>query len=206
MQKDLKQRLIDVGAEMMRRSGYASVDVTEVCRTAKVARAHFYRLIPGKQGLGLAVLARFTAERDALVADALRADLNLEEKLQRFFVLLYREQADAKRVHGSTPGSLFALFTDAVSDEVIRKSVEDALDHTRDRVEAVVRAAIDSGEVRIEDSRYAATAIVAFAEGALQLARTLDRPEIVLDLAPVTFTFLSEDSISREGLRPLAME
>ena len=191
MQNDLRERIVDVASEMMRRRGYADVDVTEVCRASGVARAQFYRTFDGKRGLGVAVVERFSEERSALLDRALHPEMPIRGQIQRMFSMLHQEQRTAFEETGRVPGSYFTLFVDLSEEEqVLRSAVDEALDAWRGRLAAAIEAASARGEVKLPDPTYPATAIIAFAEGALQLARTLNRPDIMLELAPASMSLL----------------
>ena len=89
MPESSRQHLISVAAEMMYQRGYASVNVTEVVKTAGF-RAQFDQLIDSKAVLGAEVEPRC--------------------QIQRMFSLLQREQLASHGQFGHCVGSSFARF------------------------------------------------------------------------------------------------
>ncbi len=169
---------------MMRYQGYSGADVTKVCRDAGVARAHFYRLIPGKQGLGLAALTRLSEERFALIDAALAGDGGLSVRITRVFAALYEQQLAAQAEQGRAPGSVFAGFTASVNEPEILNAVEEVLAGCRSRLRAAIAAAHTPGAGTEADASASAAAIVALIEGGLHMAHVSDDPKALLDLVP----------------------
>lgn len=191
MRAEQRERLIDAAAEMMRRRGYAAVGVTEVCKAAGVSRAQFYRLFEAKRDLGVAVLRRYSEERQRMLDRALPDQMPVRGQIQRMFSMLHQEQTRARAEIGRTPGSLFALFVDDGEDDpILRAAIEEGLAAWRARLTRIFTDAHDRGEIRLSTPEYPAQAIVAFAEGALQVARVSDDPDVVLRLAPASMSLL----------------
>ena len=137
-------------------------------------------------------IAVFAAERDAMVARALCADLPIRGQVQRMFATLHAEQLAALERTGIVPGSPFALFADDDPDDAsrLRAAVDAALGQWRRRLGAALALANGRGEVSLTDTAYAAAAIVALAEGALALARVSNNPRLIVELAPAAMSLM----------------
>lgn len=193
MASELKAKIISVAARLFRARGYSAIGVTDVCKEAGVSRAHFYRLFESKRDLGVETIRVFAADRAALVDRALRVELPIRGQIQRMFSMLHAEQVAAKQQTGSAPGSPFSMFAGETSGEdaaVLRAEIESAHAEWRRRLSTSLAEADSRGEIRLPDSSYAAEAIVAFAEGALALARITDDPRVVADLAPAAMSLM----------------
>lgn len=192
MATDLRARIVSAAAELFRERGYGAVGVTDVCKAASVSRAHFYRLFSGKSDLGVAVIGIFAAERDALVERALKPELPIRGQIQRMFAMLHAQQVESVANLGMASGSAFSLFGGELGDEerLVRAAIDAAMGRWRARIAAALQAADARGELRVPDPIYPASALLAFAEGALALARITNEPRVLIDLAPAAMSLM----------------
>ncbi len=192
MPENPHEKLVSVAAEMMYRRGYASVNVTEVVKAAGVSRAQFYRLIENKCALGVEVVSAFSAKRQEMLDRAFHDGMPIRGQIQRMFSLLQQEQAASLKQHGRCTGSLFSRLSGEAGDDeqALLQAVDVALDMWRAKLADALRAADTRGEIQVPDPQFPATAIVAFAEGALGLARAANDPQTVRHLAPAAMSLL----------------
>lgn len=192
MPETARDRLIAVAADMMYRQGYAGVNVTIVVKAAEVSRAQFYRLIESKAALGAEVVRRFADARQSLLDRAFHAEVPIRGQIQRMFSLLQQEQQSAFSSYGVCVGSPFARFAgDAGPDDrLLAYAVEEAYSHWRTRLADALLAANERGEIKIPDPAYSASAIVAYVEGVLAMARSTNDPDVVRALAPGAMSLL----------------
>ena len=206
MRHEVRERLIETATEMMRVRGYPSVGVTEVAKATGISRAHFYRTFGAKHDRGVAVVEAYAAERAALLNRAFREEMPVRGQIQRMFSMLHSEQRSARAALGQAPGSLFTMFRDDVGEAevALRAAVNTALIACRDRLAGVLRQAVRAGEVQIPNPDYPAEAIIAFAEGVLQMARATDDPDVVMRMAPASMSLLVNQRAT--GAWPLILQ
>lgn len=191
MELDQKNALVSLAADRMMRCGYAAVTVADLCRDAAVSRVDFYRQYGSKAGLGVAVVERFSNAREELLSRAFRDGLPIRGQIQRMFSLFQAEQASARKQLGRTPGSPFALMVgDGDDDPAIRAAVGAAFDACHWRLRLALNVAVERKEIRLPDPDFAARALLVFVEGALQHARAMDDPGVLLVLAPASMSLL----------------
>lgn len=192
MPENSREHLISVASEMMYRRGYASVNVTEVVKTAGISRAQFYRLIDSKAALGAEVIARFAEKRQTMLDRALHAEVPIRGQIQRMFSLLQQEQLASHTEFGHCVGSSFARFAGEAGedDAPLLAAVEAGYSAWRGRLAAALRSATERGEIQIPDPNFPASAIVAYAEGVLAVSRSANNPAVVRALAPAAMSLL----------------
>ncbi len=64
-----RERIVEIGAELFSRRGYAEVTVDDVCRAADMAKGSFYRQFTSKEELFLAVAGAVTRELSRTLGD-----------------------------------------------------------------------------------------------------------------------------------------
>ncbi|MFT6395768.1 MAG: TetR/AcrR family transcriptional repressor of nem operon [Bradymonadia bacterium] len=205
MPENPREKLVSAAAEMMYRRGYASVNVTEVVKAAQISRAQFYRLIENKCALGVAVVAEFSERRQRMLDRALHEGMPIRGQIQRMFSLLQQEQKASLIAHGRCTGSLFSRLSGEAGDDdhALLQAVDVAFDMWRARLGEALRAADARGEIQVPNPEFPATAIVAFAEGTLALARSANDPDIIRQLAPASMSLLIDQRAT--GAWPLIL-
>ncbi len=71
-----KDKILEAGQELMLARGYAATTVDEICEAAGVSKGSFYHFFRTKEEVGLAILDRFAARNERVVADGPYHDAN----------------------------------------------------------------------------------------------------------------------------------
>ncbi|MES9863280.1 MAG: TetR family transcriptional regulator C-terminal domain-containing protein, partial [Candidatus Thiodiazotropha sp. 4PDIVS1] len=123
---------------------------------------------------------------NGFVAEAFDEALAPIERLDYMVDAVYYWQKAAKSVEGRMPGCLFGNLALEVStrDEVLRARLNAVFDKASSRFNEALEEAIEIGDILPLDTKATATAMLAYLEGVILLAKTRNDPEVVRSLGP----------------------
>lgn len=182
---DTKERILNSALDLIYTRSYANVGVQELCEHAGVKKGSFYHFFPSKRDLTIAALDRqWELAKQRIWDPAFKNRLPVEEKLQLCFDLFYDHQYGARKKSGLVPGCPFGNLALELStqDEVIRRKVVEVFQESRSYVKRALNEAIAVGEIPKQDVDVAAEAIVAYAQGAMLMAKTRNDPGVIKEL------------------------
>jgi len=181
-----RDRLIEGAAQLLYQRSYGSVGVDELCERAGVRKGSFYHFFHSKRDLALAVLE---AQWDAFERDGLRLAREAERPLDRLAMVFEFGIATldrCRRETGSVLGCPFGNLAVELStiEPEIRAKVAEIFARFARFFEDVLAAAVVAGDIGEIDIPGAASALVAYYEGIMLLAKTSGETQVMRDLAP----------------------
>ena len=199
---DARERLLDSCQALMHEKGYTAVGVSEVCSRAGVNKGSFYYFFPSKQDLALAVIDEFGAATAVQLTQVLESDAPPLERLERFFDASYRAHSESRETCGKLLGCPIGNLALEMGsqDAVLRERLRGVLEDQIDRFAAVLREAIDRGDLPPQDARGTAASLMALIEGTLLLAKASDDTEVLRDLGQRAMRLIGagmNDSLTR---------
>ena len=131
---------------------------------------------------------------NGFVAEAFDPDLPPLERLDYMVDAAYYWQKAATDMEGRMPGCLFGNLALEVStrDEVLRAKLIAVFDKASSKFRDALDEAIERGDIAPLNAELTATAMLAFLEGVILLAKTKNNPELVLQLGPAIKTLRLE--------------
>ncbi|PVV06526.1 MAG: TetR family transcriptional regulator [gamma proteobacterium symbiont of Ctena orbiculata] len=184
---DTKDRILATARDLFHGRSYADVGIKEICTMAKVQKGSFYHFFPSKRDLAMAVIDSMSDEwANGFVAEAFDEALPPIERLDYMVDAVYFWQKAAKNMEGRMPGCLFGNLALEVStrDEVIRARLNAVFAKASARFHEALDEAVEKGEIPPLDTEATATAMLAYLEGVILLAKTRNDPEVVRSLGP----------------------
>ncbi|MES9939461.1 MAG: TetR/AcrR family transcriptional regulator [Candidatus Thiodiazotropha sp. 6PLUC2] len=184
---DTKERILATARELFHGRSYADVGIKEICSLAKVQKGSFYHFFPSKQDLAMAVIDNMSDDwANGFVAEAFDEALAPIERLDYMVDAVYYWQKAAKSIEGRMPGCLFGNLALEVStrDEVLRARLNAVFEKASSRFNEALEQAIEIGDIPPLDTKATATAMLAYLEGVILLAKTRNDPEVVRNLGP----------------------
>lgn len=184
---DTKERILATARELFHGRSYADVGIKEICTLAKVQKGSFYHFFPSKQDLVMAVIDDMADDwAHGFVAEAFDEALPPIERLEYMVDAIYYWQKAAKNLEGRMPGCLFGNLALEVStrDEVIRARLNAVFAKASARFHEALDQAVEEGAIPPLDSEKTASAMLAYLEGVILLAKTRNDPEVVRELGP----------------------
>jgi TetR/AcrR family transcriptional regulator, transcriptional repressor for nem operon len=184
---DTKERILATARELFHGRSYADVGIKEICSIANVQKGSFYHFFPSKQVLAMAVIDNMSDDwANGFVAEAFDEALAPMERLDYMVDAVYYWQKAAKNLEGRMPGCLFGNLALEVStrDEVIRARLNAVFEKASSRFHEALEQAIENGDIPPLDTKATSTAMLAYLEGVILLAKTRNDPEVVRSLGP----------------------
>ena len=151
-----RSSLMAAGVELFGKHGYADTRVDRLCSLAQVSTRHFYELYPSKEEAFLdvfdhliatsyeGVLGELERTRDAAL------DVRIDAAITAYFHPLFSDRRTARIAFVEIVG---------LSPEAERRRSE-YREHLLAIVEAEIQPAVDRGEIRPRDFRFAALSLV----------------------------------------------
>ena len=184
---DTRSRILSTARELFHGRSYADVGIKEICDIAQVQKGSFYHFFKSKQELAMAVIDDMADDwAHGFIAEAFDQNLPPLERLDYMVDAAYYWQKAAKDIEGRMPGCLFGNLALEVStrDDVIRARLNAVFDKARDRFLETLEQAVDEGAIPPLDCEPTASAMLAYLEGMILLAKTRNDPDVVLKLGP----------------------
>jgi TetR/AcrR family transcriptional repressor of nem operon len=184
---DTKDRILATARELFHGRSYADVGIKEICTLANVQKGSFYHFYPSKRDLAMAVIDDMANEwAYGFVAEAFDEALPPIERLDYMVDAVYFWQKAAKNLEGRMPGCLFGNLALEIStrDEVIRARINAIFTKASDRFHQALEQAVEGGDIPPLDTQATATAMLAYLEGVILLAKARNDPEVVRQLGP----------------------
>lgn len=192
---DTKTRILSTARELFHGRSYADVGIKEICDIAKVQKGSFYHFFPSKQDLAMAVIDDMADDwAHGFVAEAFDQNLAPLERLDYMVDAAYYWQKAAKDIEGRMPGCLFGNLALEIStrDDVLRAKLNAVFEKASLRFHETLDQAVELGEIAPLNTEATATAMLAFLEGIILLAKTQNDPEIIRILGPAIKTLRIE--------------
>lgn len=164
-----REKLLTETTHLVRKRGFSRTSVSTLLQAAGVKKGALYHHFPGKDDLGLAVLAH---DRDGFLA---MLDANLDpatplESLDRFFTAALAKHRDTGFIGGCLWGNtaLEMSDSDVPHVDVVKQMFEDWIT----KVECVIRSGQQTGDIRADlPAADLARLVVAGIEGGIMLSR-----------------------------------
>lgn len=167
MKQDTKQAIIEAAAPLIHRQGFHRTGLKEILEAAGVPKGSFYFYFKSKEDFGLALIDHFSrqiSERSG--SEPLTPDEPALSRLRRAFV----SRRDTRASCGCMGGCPLGNLTQEMSDlsPVMREHLEKALNTVTSGIEALLRLAVERGELPPgTDAAQTAAFILDAWEGAL---------------------------------------
>lgn len=195
VEPDTRSRILATARTMFHGRSYADVGIQEICEGARVQKGSFYHFFASKQDLALAVIDDMAEDwAHGFVAEAFDQNLPPLERLDYLIDAAYYWQKASADLEGRMRGCLFGNLALEMStrDDVMRAKLNHVFDKARDRFRATLDQAVAAGVLAAMDTESTASAMLAYLEGVILLAKTRNDPEVILLLGPAIKTLRIE--------------
>lgn len=196
---DTRQRLLNSARDLLHSRSYGHVGVKEICDMAGVQKGSFYHFFPSKQELTLAVLDEFyLIMKEAVFAQAFRPELSPMQRLAVLMENMYAMQKTIKEQSGKILGCPYGNIASELStqDEPIRQRIDNLFQQMAAALQATLDEAVRKGEIAPCDTAATASAMFAYMEGLMLLAKTRNDPEVIHELGSAMLGIRIEEQAS----------
>lgn len=169
--QDTRDKLVQVGAEIIAQQGFNSTGINTVLSTAGVPKGSFYYYFSSKEDFGLAVIESFVeaydAKLEAILGDTTSAPL---ERLRNYFRAGMADMASSECSKGCLIGNLGQELS--AQSDVFRARLDQVFRGWERRLGECLAAARNAGEIAADqDVDELASFILAGWEGAILRAK-----------------------------------
>ena len=179
MRATTKDRILEVGAEIIHQKGYNHTGIQEILTAANVPKGSFYNYFKNKEDFGLQIIDRFQRHFDQMATDILEDGSIAPLKRIDRFLSASMDHFQSKDYTGGCPiGNLAQEMGDLSS--AFRQKLSDAMDSMVQAYSRVLTEAQSAGDISEHlDVNAAAYFIVAGWHGAII------QMKLIRDLAPL---------------------
>ncbi len=146
MKRDVRQAIIEAGADLVRRQGFHHTGLKEILAAAGVPKGSFYFYFPSKEDFGLALIEHYARAGGDLAKEILgQSDVGPVQRLERLFVTL-RERMEERGCESGCPiGNLAQEISDL--SPTMREAVSKVLRGFAGSFARVLAEASSAGEI-----------------------------------------------------------
>jgi TetR/AcrR family transcriptional repressor of nem operon len=194
---DTRSRILTTAREMFHSRSYADVGIQEICAGARVQKGSFYHFFLSKHDLAMAVIDDMAGDwAHGFVAEAFDQNLAPVERLDYLIDAAYYWQKAATDIEGRMPGCLFGNLALEMStrDDVMRAKLNAVFEKAKNQFRDTLEQAVQQGALPVINTEATATAMLAYLEGIILLAKTRNDPDVILLLGPAIKTLRIEIS------------
>ncbi len=167
MKKDTKNRILEVGAEIIHLKGFNHAGIQEILDVAGVPKGSFYNYFKNKEDFGLQVIDHFVHQFTLLTSDTMGdPSLSPLEKMRKILVQFITFFESKDHAYGCPIGNLSQEMGDL--SPAFQKKLKEAIDSMVDMYSQLLGEAQLTGEISVSlDVKDAAYFIVSSWHGAL---------------------------------------
>jgi TetR/AcrR family transcriptional repressor of nem operon len=170
---ETKEKLLQVGFDLIWDSSYGSVSVDDICKQAGINKGSFYHFFPSKADLIVEACEAHWKESRPMLDGIFSPQVPPVERIQNYCREVYAGQKEKAGKYGHVCGCPFASVGSEIAtlDEKIRASSERLMNAKRKYLETAIADAMREGSVTIKDPVAASITIQALVLGMLVEAR-----------------------------------
>lgn len=144
-EQSTRDRLIEVGQELMHRHGYVATGLSDILKAADVPKGSFYHHFGSKEDFAAAALDRYIAgeaKHAAVLLDSKEPPLR---RLKQYFT----EMIEIYGQTGAIPGCMMGRFSleIVIENPQLREKISNAFQHWQHTIAIVIEQAVEEGEL-----------------------------------------------------------
>jgi len=189
---ETKEKLLQVGFDLIWDSSYGSVSVDDICKRAGINKGSFYHFFPSKADLVVEAYEEHWKEKRPAMDRIFSPQVPPLERIHGLCQYIYAGQKEKAAEYGHVCGCPYASVGSEIAtvDEKIRAKSDQLMNSSLCYIESAIADAIREGSVTVGDPAAAAKVISALIHGKLVEARVQNDITVLEDLEPVVMSFL----------------
>jgi TetR/AcrR family transcriptional repressor of nem operon len=194
---ETKEKLLEVGFDLIWDSSYGSVSVDDICKRAGINKGSFYHFFPSKADLVVEAYEEHWQMKRPEMDRIFSPQVPPLERLQNWCQYMYAVQKEKAEKYGHVCGCPFASVGSEIAtlDEKIRAKSEYLMNASRKYVESAIGDAIREGSVTVKDPVAASLTLQSLLLGMLVEARVQNDLKVLEGLDGVVLEFIGAKTV-----------
>jgi TetR/AcrR family transcriptional repressor of nem operon len=194
---ETKEKLLQVGFDLIWDSSYGSVSVDDICKRAGINKGSFYHFFPSKADLVAQAYEEHWKEKRPAMDRIFSAQVPPLERLQGLCRMIYEVQREKAQKYGHVCGCPYASVGSEIAtlDEKVRAKSEHLMNASIKYVETAIADAIREGSVTVKDPAQAALTLNSLILGMLLEARVKNDLKVLDNLEATVMDFLGAKTV-----------
>jgi TetR/AcrR family transcriptional repressor of nem operon len=189
---ETKEKLLQVGFDLVWDSSYGSVSVDDICKRAGINKGSFYHFFPSKADLVVEAYEEHWKEKRPAMDRIFSSQVPPLERIHLWCQYMYETQKEKAEHYGHVCGCPFASVGSEIAtfDEKIRAKSEHLMNSGRKYVETAVADAIREGSVTVKDPVAASLTLQSLLLGMLVEARVQNDLKVLENMESTILDFI----------------
>ena len=194
---ETKEKLLQVGFDLIWDSSYGSVSVDDICKRAGINKGSFYHFFPSKADLVVEAYEEHWKEKRPALDGIFSPQVPPLERIRNFCRFLYAAQKEKAQEYGHVCGCPFTSVGSEVAtfDEKIRAKIEQLMNANRKYLENAIADAIRERSVTVKDPAAASETLQSLMLGMLVEARVQNDLKVLEGLEATVLDYLGAKAV-----------
>jgi TetR/AcrR family transcriptional regulator, transcriptional repressor for nem operon len=177
-----RDRIIKTSLHLFYINGFHAVGTNQICAEAKVNKSTLYHIFPSKVDMVLAALEVYAGDLTQQFRQIATSSKTATQKIEQIFELPFLTNQNLQQQFGHVKGCFVGNIALELSgqEERVRTYLTQVFQIWAEAIEPIVQE-LSMG--RSIDTAKAAQSIVAYLQGAILMAKTVNNPQLIKDLA-----------------------
>ena len=199
---ETKEKLLQVGFDLIWDSSYGSVSVDDICKRAGINKGSFYHFFPSKADLVVAAYEEHWKEKRPEMDRIFSPLVPPLERIHNFCEHIYKVQKEKAGHYGHVCGCPYASVGSEIAtlDEKIRAKSEQLMNSGRKYVESTIADAIREGSVTVKDPVAAAQRLNTYLLGILLEARVQNDLKVLEGMESTIMDYIGAKTVPAEAI------
>jgi TetR/AcrR family transcriptional regulator, transcriptional repressor for nem operon len=180
-----RERIIKTALHLFHTQGFHAVGTNQICVEAEVNKSTLYHLFPSKVDMVLAALEVYANSMTKKMQQIAKSKMTASEKLQQVFANPFLANQELKEQFGNVKGCFVGNMALELSgqDERVRTYLTHVFQSWAAAIEPIVGELATLQGCDDLDTKQVAQSIVAYLQGAILMAKVVNNPQAIQDLA-----------------------
>jgi TetR/AcrR family transcriptional repressor of nem operon len=195
---ETKEKLLQVGFDLIWDSSYGSVSVDDICKRAGINKGSFYHFFPSKADLVVEAYQEYWKVKRPAMDRIFSPHVPPLERIQGLCRYIYAVQKEKAEQYGHVCGCPYASVGSEVAtqDEKIRACSEQLMNSSGKYLESAIADAIRESSVTVKNPVTASRTLGALFHGKLIEARVQNDLKVLEDLESTVMAFLGARAVA----------
>jgi TetR/AcrR family transcriptional repressor of nem operon len=194
---ETKEKLLQVGFDLIWDSSYGSVSVDDICKRAGINKGSFYHFFPSKADLVVEAYEEAWKEKRPKLDSIFSPQVPPLVRIRDWCQFMYEVQKDKAEQYGHVCGCPFASVGSEIAtfDEKIRIKSEQLMNSSRKYVENAIADAVREGSVTVKDPVSASHTVHSLVLGKQVEARVQNDLKVLEGMESTVLDFLGAKAV-----------